>query len=178
MDGALISGVFKIPVGDKFIFYYAQSSLVFAYGKLFVPLKLYSINSAAFIRKVMLSWYHNKEGITLNMIPPSSLEIRCFKEGVFGVVDVQNRGARAYFKQNHLIDGLCDCPRDVLPQSGRIRDWQIYILRKELLTEKIVIIQTWVRSLLRKKRLNLLALFATDNHVLNLDIIDTIAYYM
>lgn len=168
MQENFMSGVFKIPVAEDFIYYYAQSSLVCYDGKLYSPEKFQFVDSTAFIREAMLAWYSE------NRNPQLKFSIYCGHEqcrNVHAIVIRRVNGeGRAVYNQNHLIDYHVIHP----PNNPHI--WARFLLNQDQITVRIIRIQQFVRSTLlrRKQRLHLLAVIAVNNK-LNTDVISLIA---
>lgn len=170
MEDKFESGVFRVPVGDEFIYYYPQSSLVCIKGKLYTPEKYDHVDSAAFIRGAMLAWHRENKKL------PIKFSIYCGHETcknlcaiVINRIDGRGRGV---FNQNHLVDYHRVKPR---PADHH---WARFILNQDQITKRIIRIQRFVRSFLytkRQERLDLLSTFSNGQKILNMDVIGLIA---
>lgn len=172
MDDNFKSGVFQVPVGEEFIYFYPQSSLVLIKGKLYIPEKYDHIDSGAFIHKAMLAWYCKNEKL------PIEFAIYCGHEeckNVCAVVisRIDGRG-RGVFNQNHLVDYHRVDYFHGVPWKRHV--FARFILNQDQITKRITRIQHTVRlHLLHRKRLHLLAIFLVGQKVLNMDVAGLIA---
>lgn len=186
------SGVFKIPVEEDFVYYYAQSSLVSHNNELYCPEKFENIDSVAFMCKVTKMIYCENKTPDLVFMRFCGHE-RCKKVRVMIIRNIA--GGVAYFRQHHLIDRYVIEPPNVndnmyydifyqgtlsIEERRRFVShhiWSRFILNQDHITIRIIRIQRFLRSmtlLKRQRRLHLLAIFTFGNNELNMDVTDLI----
>lgn len=163
-------GVFEIPVGSEFIYYYPQSGLVLIAGKLYVPNQLQYFDSAAFIKKAMLVWHCERRdpGLQYSIYCGHTL---CQNLCLIALTDHTERHS-GLFKQHHLVE------YEFIETATTTHRFARFLLKQDQITPRIVRIQRRVKSYLsarRKERLHLLAIFSKSNEKLNLDIVSVIA---
>lgn len=189
MEDNFKSGVFKFLVGDEFVYFYAQSSLVSYNGNLYYPERFDEIDSIAFMQRMIRASYRENKKQNLIFMRYCGHE-RCKNARIIIIRNLA--GGIGFFNQNHLIDRhtiKASIVNDRVFHSGYyqigqrprvISDhlWSRFVLNQDRITIRIVRIQHFVKSfvqLKRQVRLHLLAGFAIANTTMNSDVISVIA---
>lgn len=185
------SGVHKLPVGDEFVYFYSQSSLVSYNGNLYCPDYFDGNDSVGFMKKAIKTLYEVNKKLNLIFMPYCGLHQRCQKVRLIIIRNV-DEGGLGFFCQNHLIDhSVTKAPTinnrlfyrgnyqgHEIPRVISCHVWSRFILNQDQITKRIVRIQRFLKSLVllkRQERLHVLAGFTIGNKKLIFDVISIIA---
>lgn len=164
-------GVFKIPVEEKFVYYYAQSQLLCVRDKLHVP------DRRNGFRKFMLPH------VTMQMGGAKENNLEFMARATLGSYqrfcgvqyrNAPNCGKHVFFCTNHLVDCRSEAP------VSKLFSWLEFLYSHDRIMPRIILIQNWVRSRIieRKKRLHFLAILLTKQRSLHADVVCLIAAHL